>query len=65
MSEAMTDPNGDTDNDDPARTTIEVDRQVWRQVRAAAVAEGKHVSVKLEEILQEHFGMTDDDSDNE
>ena len=64
MSEAMTDPNGDPPADDQARTTIEVDREVWRQVRAAAVGEGKNVSVKLEEILREHFEMPDDDSDD-
>jgi hypothetical protein len=57
MSEAMTDSNsGDGDGDDTARTTIEVDRQVWRQVRAEAVSEGKNVSEKLEEILRAHVG---------
>jgi len=64
MSEAMSDPNGDPTNEDHARTTIEVDREVWRQVRAAAVGDGKNVSVKLEEILREHFGMTDEDPSN-
>jgi hypothetical protein len=58
MSEAMTDTNSDGGSD-TARTTIEVDREVWRQVRAAAVGEGKNVSEKLEEILREHF--EDDD----
>jgi hypothetical protein len=53
MSEAMTDSNSNGDGD-TARTTIEVDRQVWRQVRAEAVSEGKNVSEKLEEILREH-----------
>ncbi len=52
MSTEMTD---DTSTDDTARTTIEVDRQVWRQVRAEAVGEGKNVSEKLEEILVEYF----------
>jgi hypothetical protein len=52
MSEAMTDSN--SGDGDTARTTIEVDRQVWRQVRAEAVSEGKNVSEKLEEILREH-----------
>jgi hypothetical protein len=42
------------DDGETARTTIEVDRQVWRQVRAEAVSEGKNVSEKLEEILREH-----------
>ena len=57
MSTEMTD---DTSTDDTARTTIEVDRQVWRQVRAEAVGEGKNVSKKLEEILVEYF--EDDDA---
>ena len=63
MSEAMTDSNGDTA--DNAVTTIEVDREVWRQVRAAAVGDGKNVSVKLEEILREHFDMLEDDTDDD
>jgi len=58
MSEAMTDTNSD-DGGDTARTTIEVDREVWRQVRAAAVGEGKNISEKLEEILREHFEDND------
>jgi hypothetical protein len=57
MSEAMTDSN--SDDGDTARTTIEVDRKVWRQVRAEAVGEGKNVSEKLEEILREHFEEDD------
>jgi hypothetical protein len=58
MSKAMT----SDDSDDPkSRTTIEVDRQVWRQVRAEAVSEGKNVSEKLEEILREHVELEDDD----
>jgi len=59
MSEAMT----SEDSDGPkSRTTIEVDRQVWRQVRAEAVSEGKNVSEKLEEILREHVELEDDDA---
>jgi len=57
MSKAMSDSNGDEDEPDNARTTIEVDREVWRQVRAAAVTDGKNVSVKLEDILREYFDM--------
>jgi len=58
MSEAMT----SEDSSGPkSRTTIEVDRQVWRQVRAEAV-EGKNVSEKLEEILREHVELEDDDA---
>lgn len=51
----MSDSN--SNNDDMARTTIEVDREVWRQVRAAAVGDGKNISEKLEEILRDHFEM--------
>ena len=59
MSEAMT----NEDSDSPmARTTIEVDRQVWREVRAEAVSEGKNVSEKLEEILRDHVGLDEDDT---
>ena len=59
MSEAMT--NEDS-NSPMARTTIEVDRQVWREVRAEAVSEGKNVSEKLEEILRDHVGLDEDDT---
>lgn len=44
------------DLDDLVRTSVEVDRQLWRQVRAEAVGEGKNVSDKLEEILEVYFG---------
>jgi hypothetical protein len=56
----MSDSN--SNDDDMARTTIEVDRKVWRQVRAAAVGDGKNISEKLEEILRDHFEM-DENSD--
>jgi hypothetical protein len=63
MSEAMTSEDSNGANDAPtARTTIEVDRQVWRQVRAEAVSEGKNVSEKLEEILRDHVELDDDDT---
>ena len=54
----MTDSNNN--DGDTARTTVEVDRDVWRQVRADAVSEGKNVSEKLEEILRDYFDMQDD-----
>jgi hypothetical protein len=47
-------PDSNSGDGETARTTIEVDRQIWRQVRAEAVSEGKNVSEKLEEILREH-----------
>jgi hypothetical protein len=56
----MTDQNSNGDDDsEQTRTTIEVDRDVWRQVRAEAVGEGKKISEKLEEILIEHFDEDD------
>jgi len=55
----MTNDNGTDDNGGPTdqvRTSVEVDRQLWRQVRAEAVGEGKNVSEKLEDILETYFG---------
>lgn len=54
MTTAMTDKNS---SDGFTHTSIEIDKQVWRQVKSDAVAEGTDVSSKLEEILREHFGM--------
>ena len=65
MSKAMSDSNGDEDEPDNARTTIEVDREVWRQVRAAAVSDGKNVSVELEDILREYFDMPAQEADSD
>lgn len=45
------------DGDGQTRTTIEVDRQVWREVRSDAVADGVTVSEKLEEVLAEYFDV--------
>ena len=57
MTQLMTTENsGDGSDDGQTRTTIEVDRAVWRQVRSEAVADGKNVSTKLQEILEQHFG---------
>ena len=56
MTQSMTTENsGDGSDDGQTRTTIEVDRHVWRQVRSEAVADGKNVSTKLQEILEEYF----------
>lgn len=57
MNAAMTEENSD---DGPTRTTIEVDREVWRKVRSEAVADGKNVSAKLEAILRDYFDMEED-----
>jgi hypothetical protein len=45
------------DGDGQTRTTIEVDRQVWREVRSDAVADGVTVSEKLEEVLADYFDV--------
>jgi hypothetical protein len=47
----------DTDDVDRTRTTVQVERTVWRQLRADAVAEVKNISERLEEILAEHYGV--------
>lgn len=71
MAQIMSEDNGDeadseADSDaDETRTTVRVDRDVWRQLRSDAVAEGKTISEKLEEILIEHFGLEGDADDNE
>lgn len=50
--------DGDGDDTPPTtRTTIEVRREVWRQVRSDAVAEGQNVSQKLEEVLEDYYDL--------
>jgi hypothetical protein len=61
MTTAMTDENS-SGGSDTTHTSIEIDREVWRQVRAEAVAEGSNVSVKLEDILRQHFDMDESDT---
>lgn len=56
MSNENSDESEQSDQMDQVRTSIEIDRQVWRQVRAEAVGDGKNISDKLEEILKEYFG---------
>lgn len=56
----MSEENSDDDAVDRTRTTIKVDREVWRQVRSDAVADGKNVSKKLEEVLEDYYDMDDD-----
>jgi hypothetical protein len=68
MSEAMTDTDESNETNganDTARTTVEVDRHVWRQVRAEAVGEGKNVSEKLEEILRGYFDIYEEDTEHD
>jgi hypothetical protein len=60
MSEAMTNDTGDDGPSETVRTNVEVDRQLWRQVRTAAITDGMNVSEKLEEILREKFEGSDD-----
>lgn len=45
------------DGDGQTTTTIEVDRQVWREVRSDAVGDGVTVSEKLEEVLVDYFDV--------
>jgi len=45
----------DNDNGDMTRTTIELDREVWREVRSDAVSDGVNVSEKLEEVLVDYY----------
>lgn len=63
MTQAMPNENSPGDDAPVTRTTIEVDQAVWRQLRSAAVAEGKNVSTKLEEVLADHFNVDLDDTD--
>jgi len=43
------------DDDGQTRTTIEVDRAVWREVRSDAVGDGVTVSEKLEAVLADYY----------
>ena len=54
---AMTDDNSGDDTADLTRTTIELDREVWREVRSDAVADGANVSEKLEEVLVDYYNL--------
>ena len=56
----MTDDNSGDDTADMTRTTIELDRQVWRQVRSDAVSDGSNVSEKLEEVLVDYYDLDRD-----
>jgi len=53
----MTESNSGDDTADMTRTTIELDREVWREVRSDAVAEGVNVSEKLEEVLVDYYDV--------
>ena len=43
------------DGDGVTRTTVEVDRAVWREVRSDAVGDGVTISEKLEDVLAEYY----------
>jgi len=43
--------------EDTTHTSIEISRDVWRQVRSDAVADGKNVSEKLEEVLEDYYDL--------
>jgi hypothetical protein len=53
----MSNENSSDDNGKVTRTTIEVDEAVWRQLRSNAVADGKNISAKLEEVLIDYFDI--------
>ncbi|EMA66032.1 hypothetical protein C461_12693 [Halorubrum aidingense JCM 13560] len=53
----MTDDTNGDEAVDLTRTTIELDREVWREVRSDAVADGANVSEKLEEVLVDYYGV--------
>jgi len=55
--QTMTTSNGGGASDDTTHTSIEIDRDVWRRLRSDAVADGKNVSEKLEEVLEEYYGL--------
>jgi len=56
MTQAMSNENS-SDGDDTTRTTVEVDRAVWRQLRSEAVADGQNISDKLEDVLIDYFDI--------
>lgn len=51
------DDDSDDDENDKTRTTVEVDRDVWRELRSDAVSDGSNVSEKLEEVLRDYYGL--------
>ena len=53
----MTTSNGGGASDDTTHTSIEIDREVWRRVRSDAVADGKNVSEKLQEVLEDYYDL--------
>jgi len=55
--ETMTTSESGGGSDDMTHTSIEVDRSVWRRVRSDAVADGKNVSEKLEEVLEDYYDL--------
>ena len=55
MATMTTSDNGS--RSDTTHTSIEISRDVWRQVRSDAVADGKNVSEKLEEVLEDYYDL--------
>ncbi|GGJ05176.1 hypothetical protein GCM10008995_13750 [Halobellus salinus] len=53
----MTTSNDGGASDDTTHTSIEVDRDVWRHLRSDAVADGKNVSEKLQEVLEDYYDL--------
>lgn len=62
MPPRMTGANDSDGADKTVRTSIEVDEEVWRQLRAKAVEDGAQVSEMLETVLREYFDMTEPDT---
>lgn len=53
----------DPEDGETTHTSVEIDAEVWRQLRSRAVREDKRVSEMLEAILREQFEM-DEQHDN-
>jgi len=45
------------DPNNKVKTSVEVDEEIWRKLRAYAAEKGLSVSKALEEVLAEYFGL--------
>jgi len=46
-----------SDPSNKVKTSVEVDEEIWRKLRAYAAEKGLSVSKALEEVLAEYFGL--------
>jgi len=46
-----------TNDPNKVKTTVEVDEEIWKKLRAYAAEKGLTVSEALEEVLAEYFGL--------